>query len=69
MIHVNDRSRHVWRDVQAEDVVGAYEWVAETAKRRGLYKPFPQLRKLDVVICWCTPPSMWHALLSQLRCR
>ena len=56
------------RDAEAADVVRAYQSAVAGAGRGEDFKPFVQLRQLHIVMCSCTPPSMWHALLSLLRC-
>ena len=63
----DDVWRHVWRDVQAADVVLAYQSAVRAQGRRIEYMPFTQLRHVRVEMCWCTPASVWHALLSLLR--
>ena len=59
--------RHTWRQVQAVDVVGAYQSAVAAARRSDGYRPFTQLSQLCIPMCWCTPPSVWHALLSLMR--
>ena len=34
---------------------------------RDIQAPLTQLTALYVKMCWCTPPSVWHALLLLLR--
>ena len=67
-VHVDDSCCHVWRDVQADVVVDAYQSAMAAARRKDGYAPFEQLQQLHVAMCWCTPPSVWHALLSLLKC-
>ena len=54
-----------WRDVQPADVVAAYQSAAEATGH--CHRPFTQLRYLQLQVCWCTPPAVWHALLSLFR--
>ena len=63
----DDERRHVWRDVHAADVVNAYQSAVAATGRGSSYTPYTELRSLCVPMCWCTPPSVWHALLSLLR--
>ena len=65
-IYVDDRLCHCWRTVHPADVRGAYTTAAAAAGRSGC-RPFTQLRKLHTTMCWCTPPAVWHALLSLMR--
>ena len=39
----------------------------DRARRGNNYKPFIRLRHLHAKMCWCTPPCVWHALLSLMR--
>jgi len=70
-LRVGDPHLHVLDDVLT-DVTLASTVIA--AGRTGRWRPFTRLRSLRVSMCWCTPPSVWHALLSllqhavQLRC-
>ena len=64
---INDEGRYEWSNVQVADVVGAYQSAVTAAGRGGAYKPFTQLKWMRVGVCWCTPPSVWHALLSLMR--
>ena len=66
-LHVQDEDRHVWSDVVAADVVIAYESAVAAAGRNSVYRPFTQLYRLYATMCWCAPPSVWHALLSLLK--
>ena len=66
-VSIDDVCCHVWRGVQAEDVAGAYQSAVAAAGRGSTYRPFTQLRRLRASMCWCTPASAWHALLSLLR--
>ena len=66
-VHVDDTCQHVWKSVEASDVIGAYHSATAATARSGGYKPFTQLRHLLVTMCWCTPAPVWHALLSLTR--
>ena len=66
-ITVDNDCTHVWSDVRAHDIVVSYQSAVAAAGRDGQYRPFTQLRYLYTEMCWCTPPSVWHALLSLLR--
>ena len=66
-ISIGDECRDRWKEVQAEDVVVAFRSAVAAAGRSDEYQPFTELRVLIVVICWCTPASVWHALLSLLK--
>ena len=65
---------HTWRNVPATDISAAYQSAVTAARRDGRYRPFTRLRHLHTTMCWCTPPSVWHALLlllgqvTHLRC-
>ena len=58
---------HVSTDVKAADVIAAYQSAVAAAEHIDGYKPFTRVRSLQVTMCWCTPASVWHALLSLLR--
>ena len=58
---------HTWRNVPATDISAAYQSAVTAAGRGDGYRPFTRLRHLHTTMCWCTPPSVWHALLSLLR--
>ena len=64
---IGDGHQHEWKNVQATDVTNAFQSATAAARRDAGYKPFTQLRRLDTMICWCTPPSVWHAMLSLLK--
>ena len=66
-VTVNDAIGHVWSTVQTADVVGAYQSAVAAAGRGDAYRPFVQLRHLHTEMCWCTPPAVWHALLSLMK--
>ena len=66
-LHVDDTCCHMWKRVGAADLVEAYQTAMATAGQDDRYKPFVQLCHLRVRMCWCTPASVWHALLSSLR--
>ena len=66
-IYVDDTLSHLWRTVHPADVTDAYDCALVSAGRSSAYKPFTQLRKLHTTMCWCTPPAVWHALLSLLQ--
>ena len=66
-LNVSDALRHTWGDVQAAEVIGAYRSAVAAARRSDGYRPFTQLSQLCMPMCWCTPPSVWHALLSLMR--
>ena len=64
---VGDTNRHSWRAVQAADITAAYQSAVAAAGRGVGYKPFTCLEDAVVGMCWCTLPSVWHALLSLMR--
>ena len=64
---VDESSRHVWRAVEAGDVLGAHQHALVAARRNTGYRPFTQLRHLSMRMCACAPPSVWHALLALMR--
>ena len=66
-IDVREAASHLWSNVQATDIRAAYQSAVATAGRGDGYKPFVRLRRLHATMCWCTPPSAWHALLSLLK--
>ena len=67
-LNISVMCREVWRkDVQAADNTAAHQSAVAAARRGDEYRPFTLLCHLRVVMCWCTPPSAWHALLSLLR--
>ena len=66
-ISVDDERCPGWREVQAADVNGAYQSAVAVAGRGSGYRPFTQLCYLHVMMCWCTTPSVWHAMLSLMR--
>ena len=52
----------------ASGVVGAYQSPVTAAGRSDVYRPFLRLNTVVATMCWrCTPPAVWHALLSLLR--
>ena len=53
--------------MQAADITAACQSALTAAGRSAQYRPFTQLRHLRTPMCWCTSPSVWHALLSLLR--
>ena len=55
---------HCWDYVSAADITAAYQSAVKAVGRSTKYKPFTQLRHLHMLMCWCTPPLVWHALLS-----
>ena len=63
-VQLDDSCCHMWRDVRAVEVVEAFTVAA--ARRSEAYAPFSQLSHLRLMMCWCTPASVWHALLSLL---
>ena len=65
-LSIDDAPRQVWTDVQAAEVVRAYQSATEAAGRSFGYTPYTQLRQLCVAMCWCAP-AVWHALLSLLK--
>ena len=67
MIYLEDQQYHAWRDVRAADLVDGYQAAVAAAGRGDGYRPFTRLVRLEVTMCWCTPPSVWHALLSLLK--
>ena len=62
-----DRNEHDWTTVQASDVVKAYQSAIADAGRFDGYRPYTRLHELCTIMCWCTPASVWHALLALLR--
>ena len=66
-IKLTDAYWHVWDGVHTTEVVNAYQSAVQDAGRGDRYKPFTQLRHLRAIMCWCTPPAVWHALLSLMR--
>ena len=66
-LYVDDSCCHLWRRVNPAEVVNAYQSAMAAAGRRNDHKSFTQLRTLHTVMCWCTPGSVWHTLLSLLR--
>ena len=62
-----DNRDHVWSHVQPADIITAYRSAVAAAGRCDGYRPFTQLRCFCASMCWCTPPSVWHALLSLLQ--
>ena len=66
-ISVGDSTIHTWHDAQAADILNAYQSAVTAARRVGDFKPFTRLRYLSMDMCWCTPPSVWHAALSLLK--
>ena len=55
---------HGWSDVQAEEVVSAFQ---SAVAARASCQPFTSLRSARFQMCWCTPASVWHALLSLMK--
>ena len=66
-INVIHACTQTWSDIREQNVAKAYRSAVAAAGRSDAYQPFTQLRRLRVPLRWCTPPSMWHALLSLLR--
>ena len=64
---VHDAFHHEWQNVQTADVVDAYQAAVVAAGRAGGYRPFTRLRYVRGSMCYCTPPSVWHALLLLMR--
>ena len=67
VIRVDDQRCHVWKDVQAGHVIHAYQSAVAAAGRDEHYLPLADLHHLQLTMCWCTPPSVWHALLSLMK--
>ena len=69
LIFVHDRNwnGHRWSSAPAAQVTRAYQAAVAAAGRGSEYKPFTELGRLHVTMCWCTHASVWHALLSLLR--
>ena len=66
-VRVDDTCRYAWSKVQAADISAAYQSAVTAAGGGVEYKPFTQLRCVFTTMCWCTPPSIWHALLSLMK--
>ena len=66
-VSVDDQAKHVWSNVRAVEIADAYNSAVAASRRRVGYRPFTRLRYLYTMLCWCTPPSVWHLLLLLLR--
>ena len=66
-IILRDRNSITCNRVRAEEVVSAYQSAVAAAGRRAGYKAFTSMKMLLVTVCWCTPASVWHALLSLFK--
>lgn len=66
-VSVEDARHHEWKNAHTADITAAYQSAVAATGRGGGYRPFTQLCRLNVSMCCCTPPSVWHALLSLLR--
>ena len=66
-VKVGEGHEHLWTRSCAADVTAAYQSAVAAAGRGEGYRPFTRLRNIWLDMCWCTPPSVWHALLSLLR--
>ena len=66
-VSVGDCHPHQWSASCAADITAAYQSAVAAAGRGEGYRPCTRLRRICVDMCWCTPPSVWHALLSLLR--
>ena len=66
-IMMDDDEAPTWKHVRAADIVDVYQSAASAAGRSSSFTPFTSLRNLSLIVCWCMPASVWHALLSLLR--
>ena len=67
-VDVGDRLLFDWTEVRAKDVVEAHRNGVAAAGRDEGCSSFTQLAQLRLDMCWCTPASVWYALLSLLKC-
>ena len=62
-LRIEDNQSHTWSDVQAADVMAAYQSAVAAAGRRSDYLPFLRLRHLFLWMYSSTSSSVWHAVL------
>ncbi|MCJ1297157.1 hypothetical protein MMC34_008726, partial [Xylographa carneopallida] len=58
---------HAWKEAHAEEISAAYLLARGMAARGADCQPFTKLRNVQVQMCWCTRPAVWHALLSLMQ--
>ena len=66
-LKINENCCYAWNDVHADENIAVYLLARGMAARGADYQPFTKLRNVQVQMCWCTPPAVWHALLSLMR--